>query len=106
MNINVNGCSMTVVNPETKKADALLWEYTHCYKGKTLSDVYSTCSCRKIESFNNIRMRCFETEGYNKDLKITGSNCDTYSTMYTFTNADGTFLVKDTYCNTFILKIE
>ena len=106
MIIDVNGCSMTVVNPGTKKAEALLWEYTNCYKGKTLSDVYSSYSNRKLESFNNIRRRCFETEGYNKDLKIIGSNCNTYSTMYSFTNADGTFLVKDTYCNTFILKIE
>ena len=106
MTINVNGCNMTVVNPGTKKADAMLWEYTNCYRGRSVNDVYGRCSAVKKSSFSVIELRACGTEGYNHDLKVTGANCNTYSTMYTFTNADGTFLVKDTYCNTFILKIE
>ena len=97
---------MTIVNAGTKKAEAMIWEWKNCYRGRSVNDVYGKCSAVKKSSFNDIELRACCTEGYSHDLKVTGANCNTYSTMYSFTNAEGTFLVKDTYCNTFITKLE
>ena len=101
----VNGYSMTKINPGTKKADAMIWEWKNCFKGRTVTDAYGRCSYRKIESFQNIMSRCAETEGYNNDLKVTSAGSHFYSTMYSFTTEAGTFIVKDTASNIFILKI-
>jgi len=96
---------MTIVNAGTKKAEAMIWEWKNCYKGDDVRTAYGTCSADKKDSFDAIRRRAIETEGFNNDLKVIGANCYSYSTMYSFTNAEGTFLVKDTYCNTFITKL-
>ena len=101
----VNGYSMTKVNPGTKKADAMLWTWKNCYKGNDVRTAYGKCSADKKDSFDAIRRRAIETDGYNHDLKVTGANCYSYSTMYSFTNESGTYLVKDTVSNIFILKI-
>ena len=96
---------MTTVNPGTKKAEAMIWEWRNCYKGDDVRTAYGKCSDIKRDSFDAIRRRACETEGYNHDLKVTSANCYNYSTMYSFTNDEGTFLIKDTHGGTFILKI-
>ena len=97
---------MTIVNLGTKKAEAMTWEWKNRNKGDDVRSVYGKCSSTKKETFDEIRRRACATEGYNHDLKVTRANCNFYSTMYSYTNGDGTFLVKDTYCDTFILKME
>lgn len=96
---------MKKINIGTKKAEALVWEFENCFKGHTVDDAYGTCSSSKKRSFDEIQRRCWETEGYNHDLKVTGTSSFAYSTMYSFTNDEGTFLVKDTSSNTYILKV-
>ena len=96
---------MTSINPGTKKAEAMIWEWKNCNKGANVNAVYNKCSKIKQLTFQDIELRACGTEGYNHDLKVTSANCNFYSTMYSFTNDEGTFLVKDTASNTFILKI-
>lgn len=97
--------NMTKVNPGTKRAEAMIYEWKNCFKGDSIYAAYGKCSSDKQSSFEAIRCRACETIGYNHDLKITSANCYHYSTMYSVTNNDGTFLIKDTVGNTFILKI-
>lgn len=96
---------MTKVNMGTKRAEAMIYEWENCYKGRSVNDAYRKCSRIKQLTFQDIELRACGTEGYNHDLKVTSANCNFYSTMYSFTNDEGTFLVKDTASNTFILKI-
>lgn len=96
---------MIEIKAGTKKAEAMVWEWKHCYKGDSVEEAYGHCSSRKKASFNEIWWRCKNTEGYNHDLKITSATCYFYSTMYTFTTSEGTFLVKDTHTDTYITKI-
>ena len=96
---------MTKINPGTKKAEAMIYEWKNCWKGDDVRLAYGKCSFDKQVSFDSIRRRACETEGYNHDLKVTSASCYFYSTMYTFTNNEGTFLVKDVKSNTYILKI-
>lgn len=97
---------MIKVNPGTKKAEAMIWEWKNCYRGRSIRDVYGKCSAVKKASFSDIELRACSTEGYNHDLKVTSANCYSYSTMYSFTNESGTYIVKDTANNIFILKID
>lgn len=96
---------MINVNLGTKQASRMIWEWNNCNKGDDVRTAYSKCSSTKKDTFDAIRRRACETAGYNHDLKVTGANCYSYSTMYSVTNNEGTFIVKDTSCNTFILKI-
>ena len=96
---------MTKINANTKKAEAMIWEWENCYKGRNVDEAYGSCSYAKKSSFDNILERCLNTEGYNGDLKVTSKNSSYYSTMYSISNAEGDFLVKDTYADTYILKI-
>lgn len=96
---------MTIVKAGTKKAQAMIWEWEHCYKGNDVEEAYGRCSSAKISSFKEIWFRAHQTEGYNHDLKVTAAGSQFYSTMYSYTREDGTYLVKDTYCNTYITKI-
>ncbi len=97
---------MTKVNKGTKKAEALNWEWKHCYVADTVEGAYSSgCSQTKRSTFSDIWFRANNTEGYNHDLKVTSANCYNYSTMYSFTNEDGTFIVKDTKENTYITEL-
>lgn len=96
---------MTNVNLGTKQASRMVWEWNNCNKGNDVRIAYGKCSSIKQSSFDNIKSRACKTEGYNNDLKVTAAGSHFYSTMYSFTNDNGTFLVKDTASNTFILKI-
>ena len=101
----VNGYSMTEINPGTKKADTMIWEWKNCFKGRSVSDAYGRCSSAKMSSYRMILERAISTDGYNGDIKVTSANCHFYSTMYSFTTDAGTYIVKDTASNIFILKI-
>ena len=96
---------MIQVNKDTKKAQEMIWEWRNRIAGKTIEEAYTNPSADKISSFNDIWFRAKSTTGYNQDLKVTVKNCYSYSTMYTFTNNEGTFLVKDTKSYTYITQI-
>lgn len=96
---------MREVNMMTQQGQRFLYEWQNCCKGHTIEGVYVNPSSYKRNTFNDIWFRAKNTEGYNNDLKITGSNCYIFSTMYTFTNEEGTFLVKATKSHTYIMQI-
>lgn len=97
---------MTRVNNGTKMADSMIWRWEHCNKGRTVEDAYRTRpSAAKISSYNDILSRCLETEGYNGDIKVVSASNFVYTTMYSVTNSEGTFLIMDTKADTYILKV-
>ena len=95
-----------VIKSNTKQADYLrsdarrtMWAYDDIY------EAYNSPSIYKVRSFNAIKERCRETNGYNNDLKIIGKNSSTYSTIYTFTENGVIYAVKDTKDNTYIVEL-
>ena len=96
---------MKTVNKGTKKWEEIVWKWEHCNKGGDIEKAYRTKpSAEKIRTFNDIRFRANQTEGYNHDLKVVGASCWFYSTMYSFTRESKIFLVYDTPSNTFVLE--
>lgn len=96
---------MKAINKETKKYDEIVWKWEHCNKGKNLFEAYSSkVSKEKYNTFNEIAQRAMNTEGYNHDLKVVAASSSYYSTMYSFTLKDITFIVYDTYNNTFVIE--
>ena len=74
---------MTKVNMGTKKAEELIHDMFHYYyKGKTLYEVYDSCSAKKRESWEDIRRECKRLGGEN--LHITGASSHFYSCIYAY----------------------
>ena len=96
---------MVQVKADSKTGQALIWEFDHCNKGATLAEAYTRASDAKIASFEKILRRAWETDGFNRDLKVTSRNTSFYSTMYSFSDEDGTYLVKDTKSKTLVVKV-
>ena len=97
---------MIKVNKGTIKHEELLWKWEHCNKGKNLNHAYrGKVSEEKNKTFNDICFRATQTDGYNHDLKVVASNTYFYSTMYSFTVDNQTFVVYDTHANTYIFEI-
>ena len=97
---------MVKVNKGTKKHAQLLWTWEHCNKGKDLAQAYrGQVSADKRRSYDDIWFRAMQTEGYNHDIKVVASNTYFYSTMYSFTIDNQTFVVYDTHANTYIFEI-
>ena len=97
----------TVLKKGTKKA-GLVTYYLNIDKRWTYNDIYEAYekpSVYKVRSFNAIRERAYETDGYNHDLQIVGKNCMQYSTLYTFTQDGKTYAVKDTRDNMYITEL-
>ncbi len=96
---------MKAINKSTKKYDEIVWKWEHCNKGKNLFEAYSSkVSEEKYNTFNKIEERAMTTEGYNHDLKVVAASSWYYSTMYSFTLKGITFIVYDTYNNTFVIE--
>ena len=97
---------MTTINQNTKKAEAMVGEFNHSYVSHDIYGAYRNPSSAKVRSYNDILRRAIDTEGYNHDLKVTSATCHHYSTMYSYTTAEGeTYIVKDTHANTYITKL-
>jgi hypothetical protein len=92
---------MKRLNPNTKQAQEIVsaWERGWS-KGRTIWEAYARPSAEKVEAFQRILRRAVETEGYNGDIRITGASCQCFSTMYSFTDEEGTHIVWDTPSNT------
>lgn len=74
---------MTKVNNGTKKAEELIHDmFRSYYKGKTLYDVYSRCSSKKVQSWEAIKRECERLDGEN--LHITGAGSHFYSCIYAY----------------------
>ena len=93
---------MTDIKNTTQKGKGIIWDFENAYRGHDIFDAYENPSYKKVESFETIRRRAFDTPGYNYDLKVVAASCYTYSTVYSYTDIDGTiYIVKDTKSNTY-----
>lgn len=95
---------MIAVNKETKQGADMLWYWNNRNYGD-ITKAYSKPSSTKVSTFNDIKLRAESTEGYNHDLKVVAKSSNFYSTMYSYTVNGDTYLVKDTKCCTYILKL-
>jgi hypothetical protein len=92
----------TRLNPSTKKAAAIVseWRYNR-NRHESIHDAYGRPSYRKVSTYNDIERRANDTPGYNHDLTVTGANSSFYSTIYSFTDEEGTHIIKDTASNVY-----
>lgn len=97
---------MTTIRKGTRKALDMICDLGRNREQTDIYDAYERPSRRKVETFNEIKMRAFATDGYNHDLHVCGHNTSTYSTIYSFTQDGRTFAVKDTKSYTYITEIE
>ena len=93
---------MTRLNPSTKKAAAIVseWRYNR-NRHASIHDAYGRPSPRKVSTYEDIARRAAKTPGYNHDLTVTGAGSNFYSTVYSFTDEEGTHVIKDTYANAY-----
>lgn len=96
----------TLIKAGTKKAESIMHEWDY-YKSRhrDIYDAYGRPSSVKVRTFKDIESRARETDGYNHDLTVTGAGSSFYSTMYSYTDAAGTHIIKDTYANIYELII-
>lgn len=91
----------TAVKKDTKKAETITY-YINVRGYGDINNAYSRPSTTKVRTYNAIKERAQDTEGYNNDLRVIGRNSNQYSTLYTFTEEGETYVVKDTKDNTYI----
>ena len=96
---------MTKVNQNTKAAAHIIYDLFHNTGRRSIYDAYTRPSSAKVRSFEAIKARALQTEGYNKDLHISGAGSHNYSTVYSFTIDGKTYAVKDTKSNTYITEV-
>jgi len=95
---------MTKVKANTQKGLGIIWDFEHA-RYNDIYDAYDRPSNVKVRTFNEIKERALQTAGYNRDLRVAGRGTHTYSTVYSFTDENGTHIVKDTKSNTYIVTI-
>ena len=96
---------MTTIKNGTQKANEIIRDLSYRTSWKSIYDAYERPSRIKVDTFEEIRRRAYETEGYNYDLHVCGANSSQYSTVYSYTQNGKTYVVKDTKCNTYIVEM-
>lgn len=97
---------MTTVKNTTKQAQSIIRTFNSGWnKGKTIWDAYGKPSDAKVRAYEAILDRAVHTEGYNGDFIISGASSCFFSTMYSYTDAEGTHIVYDTPSDTKVVTI-
>ena len=96
---------MTEIKNTTKKAMGIMDDLMRQGE-RDIYAAYGKPSSAKVAAFYEIAERARNTEGYNYDLHIVGAGSHFFSTVYSYTESDGTLcIVKDTACNTFLVRV-
>lgn len=97
---------MKMVNRNTKEAARIIGTFNSAYWNKgDINTAYKNPSAKKVRAYNDIWFRASRTKGYNHDLRITGASCHQFSTMYSYTDENGTHIVYDTASQTKIVTL-
>lgn len=94
----------TKVNKGTQKAAGMIRDLGYNATCRDIFDAYDRPSVYKVRSFEAIKSRGLNTPGYNGDLHISGAGSSFYSTVYSVTEDGRTWIIKDTYANTYITE--
>ena len=97
---------MKMIKSGTKEAERIMNIFFSGANKGSIYTAYGRCSATKKEAWEDIARRARATEGYNNDLRVTSANCHFFSTIYSYTTADGRFIVYDTAGGTKCVKIE
>lgn len=96
---------MTDLNPNTQKAKRMVRAYDNA-KYSDIFKAYGKPSSTKVETFYAIKKEMSLRNGYG--MRITGAGSDYYSCAYKYVDPkDGcTYLIYETYANTYRIKLE
>lgn len=99
---------MITVNPKTKEAQGIisLFKDDKWSNKGSIYEAYGRPSATKVAVWNDIVQRAANTQGYNHDIRVTSCNTYRFSTMYSYTNDEGTFIIYDTPSYTKQVKME
>lgn len=108
----INECKYQLVGRRTKAAQSLLNEYGYAKQRniQTIWEAYKSCSSEKERTWKEIAYRAHEQGA--RTIYISGKNSNFYSTIYRIECIDDETgeiiyaLIKDTYCNTYVLFYE
>lgn len=104
MIIDSNNTYAQKLNRNTQKAQQILADLNYNTWCKSIYDAYDKPSRAKVITFNEIEKRALHTVGYNHDLHIVGHSCHQYSTIYSYTQDNILYVVKDTKFNTYVVE--
>lgn len=71
----------------------------------SIFEAYESPSTKKVRAYNDIEDRAKATPGYNNDLHVCSAGCQTFSTVYTYTEDSKTYVVKDTPSYTYRVEL-
>lgn len=93
---------MTDIKRGTKTAEAIINIFSDkkwSNKGN-IWEAYGKPSAKKVNIWKAIEKRAKETDGYNDDLRVVSRNGYVFSTIYSYTQNDVTYIVYDTKSDT------
>ena len=70
----------------------------------SIYDAYGKPSAKKVSIWKAIEKRAKETAGYNDDLRVVSRNGYLFSTMYSYTTDEATYIVYDTKSETKVVE--
>lgn len=97
---------MTKVKNTTKAGQAIINTFNNkrWHKG-SIYEAYNNPSSAKKNAYYEIECRAYSTDGYNHDLTVVGASSHFFSTMYSYTDEQGTHIVYDTHSDTKVVDI-
>ena len=92
---------MRLIKTGTKEAQGIINLFTSKWSNKgDIFEAYGKPSATKISIWREIEKRAKATEGYNDDLRVCSRNGWVFSTLYSYTQNDITYIVCDTKSET------
>ena len=92
----------TEIKKNTKKAADIIAD-TFRDLG-SIYEAYGRCSAKKIQAWEEIKSRAKSTPGYNNDLHVCSKCTNFFTTAYTYTDGEKTYVVKDTPAYTYLVE--
>ena len=90
-----------LVKATTKQGQGIIHDLHTRYGHDDIWDAYTRPSAAKVRAWRQIEATATTTPGYNHDLQIVGASSHFFSTVYSYTDADGQHIIKDTHANTY-----
>lgn len=95
---------MKTVKNGTKEAQAIISIFQSYSNKGDIWEAYGKPSATKVSIWRKIEARAKATDGYNDDLRIVSRNGYVFSTIYSYTVNDVTYIVYDTKSGTKIVE--
>lgn len=101
MTIEKNGYYFTKVNPTTKQRRYMLYDFARAGY-KSIYDAYGKPSKRKMDAYEDCELMREWCNGYSG--RVSSRSTTAFSYMFAFDDNEGSYIVKVTKDNNFIMK--